>query len=55
MGHLGGAIAGLFLGIVILRNLEKKKCEKVVWWCSLIIYLIFIIICAILVATDVSF
>uniref|UniRef100_A0AC35G1E8 EF-hand domain-containing protein n=1 Tax=Panagrolaimus sp. PS1159 TaxID=55785 RepID=A0AC35G1E8_9BILA len=52
MGHLGGAIAGLFLGILVLRNLEKKKCERVVWWISLVVFTTFVIGCIIFIVAD---
>ncbi|CAG0916631.1 unnamed protein product [Notodromas monacha] len=35
--HLGGALAGLLLGIVVLRNLRKQKWELYVWWVSLVL------------------
>lgn len=36
--HLCGAIAGLLVGINVLRNLEVKSWEKKLWWISLILY-----------------
>ncbi|XP_076181889.1 rhomboid-4 isoform X2 [Ptiloglossa arizonensis] len=38
VAHFAGAIAGLLVGINVLRNLEVKKWEKVVWWTSIITY-----------------
>ncbi|XP_033216048.1 rhomboid-related protein 3 [Belonocnema kinseyi] len=38
VAHLAGAIAGLLVGINILRNLEVQKWEKVVWWISIFTY-----------------
>ncbi|XP_014211095.1 protein rhomboid-like [Copidosoma floridanum] len=38
VAHLAGAIAGLLVGINILRNLEVQTWEKVVWWLSLFTY-----------------
>lgn len=38
VAHLAGAIAGLLVGINILRNLEVKTWEKVVWWASIFTY-----------------
>lgn len=38
VAHLAGAIAGLLVGINILRNLEVKTWEKVVWWASMVTY-----------------
>ncbi|GLG99130.1 hypothetical protein R5R35_012168 [Gryllus longicercus] len=36
--HLAGALAGLLVGINVLRNLQVKRWEKVMWWISLITY-----------------
>ncbi|XP_012524185.1 rhomboid-related protein 3 isoform X2 [Monomorium pharaonis] len=38
VAHLAGAIAGLLVGINILRNLEVQTWEKVIWWASIITY-----------------
>ncbi|XP_029664302.1 protein rhomboid isoform X5 [Formica exsecta] len=35
VAHLAGAIAGLLVGINILRNLEVQTWEKVIWWASM--------------------
>lgn len=35
VAHLAGAIAGLLVGINILRNLEVQTWEKIVWWASM--------------------
>jgi len=43
--HIGGFVAGLFLGIVLLRNLRLKRCERIMWWICLVIYLIFVSVC----------
>lgn len=40
MAHLGGAVAGLLVGINVLRNLKQRRWEKVVWWLSLTLYLL---------------
>uniref|UniRef100_A0AC34QM51 EF-hand domain-containing protein n=2 Tax=Panagrolaimus sp. JU765 TaxID=591449 RepID=A0AC34QM51_9BILA len=52
-GHIGGALAGLFLGVVVLRNLEKKKWEKLVQIISLVIFVGFAFVCVILVLSGV--
>uniref|UniRef100_A0ABD2WT52 EF-hand domain-containing protein n=1 Tax=Trichogramma kaykai TaxID=54128 RepID=A0ABD2WT52_9HYME len=39
VAHLAGAVAGLLVGINILRNLEVRTWEKVLWWASFITYL----------------
>ncbi|XP_061722473.1 rhomboid-related protein 2 isoform X1 [Cydia pomonella] len=38
VAHLAGAIAGLLVGIGVLRNLEKRKWEKRLWWAAVILY-----------------
>ncbi|XP_033331615.1 rhomboid-4 isoform X1 [Megalopta genalis] len=38
VAHFAGAIAGLLVGINVLRNLEEQTWEKVVWWASIITY-----------------
>jgi len=38
--HIGGALAGLLVGVNVLRNLQVETWEKVVWWISFAIYLI---------------
>lgn len=31
-------IAGLLVGIGVLRNLEKRKWEKRLWWAAVVLY-----------------
>ncbi|KAL6257164.1 hypothetical protein P5V15_012095 [Pogonomyrmex californicus] len=38
VAHLAGAVAGLLVGINVLRNLEVQTWEKVVWWASMFTY-----------------
>lgn len=38
--HIAGALAGLLLGINVLRNLRVKSWEKKIWWTSICIYVI---------------
>lgn len=40
--HFAGAIAGLLVGIFVLRNIEKNSCEKKLWWIALITFCIVI-------------
>ena len=40
VAHLAGALVGLLLGIVVLRNLREHKWERVLWWFCLILFLI---------------
>ena len=39
VAHIAGALVGLLLGIVVLRNLRVRTWERVVWWCSLLLFL----------------
>ncbi|KAK4472747.1 hypothetical protein MN116_003971 [Schistosoma mekongi] len=39
--HLGGFLAGLLLGVAILRNLKVEKWEKVFFWICIIIFMLF--------------
>lgn len=39
VAHLAGAVAGLLVGINVLRNLEVRSWERVIWWASIILYL----------------
>lgn len=41
--HLAGAMAGLLIGIVALRNLEQLPWERVVWWISFCAFIVFIV------------
>ncbi|XP_072155997.1 rhomboid-related protein 2 isoform X1 [Bemisia tabaci] len=36
--HLAGALAGLLVGVFMLRNLEVRSWEKKLWWIALFIY-----------------
>ncbi|KAF5285142.1 hypothetical protein FQA39_LY16831 [Lamprigera yunnana] len=38
--HFAGALAGLLLGINILRNIRVTFKEKVIWWISIVAYVI---------------
>ena len=40
LAHLFGAIAGLLVGIGILRNLEVESWEKILWWIAVGLYVI---------------
>ncbi|XP_076458117.1 rhomboid-related protein 2-like [Babylonia areolata] len=37
--HLMGALAGLTIGLVVLRNFQQKLHEQYVWWIALAVYL----------------
>ncbi|XP_053617160.1 rhomboid-related protein 2 isoform X2 [Plodia interpunctella] len=38
VAHLAGAVAGLLVGIGVLRNLERRKWEKRLWWAAVVLY-----------------
>jgi len=37
--HLAGAVVGLLMGIIVLRNLRQHSWERALWWCCLLIFL----------------
>ncbi|XP_043224699.1 rhomboid-related protein 3-like isoform X2 [Amphibalanus amphitrite] len=41
--HLAGALAGVLIGNVVLRNLRVHKWERVVWWASLVAFLVLVL------------
>lgn len=41
--HLGGAVAGLLVGIHVLKNLQWKKWEKVLWWMCIVICIVLLV------------
>ncbi|KAJ9589612.1 hypothetical protein L9F63_017197 [Diploptera punctata] len=42
--HLAGALAGLLVGINVLRNLEVKSWENKLWWASVFVYTVLMLI-----------
>lgn len=48
--HFAGAIAGLLVGVNVLRNLQVETWEKVVWWICFVIY-----VCLVLQILAISF
>ncbi|KAL3312044.1 hypothetical protein Ciccas_009369, partial [Cichlidogyrus casuarinus] len=44
VAHLGGFIAGILVGVPVLRNLEILKWEKVCFFICIILYIVFMII-----------
>lgn len=38
VAHLTGALAGLTIGLLVLKNFEQKLHDQIVWWVSLSIY-----------------
>ena len=39
VAHVTGAVAGLTVGLVVLKNFEQKLREQMVWWLALGVYL----------------
>lgn len=44
MGHLCGSIAGLLVGILILRYLVCEGWQIIFWWCSFGVYVLAMIL-----------
>lgn len=40
MSHLCGAIAGLLVGIGVLRNLKVRPWERVLWWVAVTVFVL---------------
>ena len=36
--HLTGALAGLTIGLLVLKNFEQKLHEQLIWWVALGVY-----------------
>uniref|UniRef100_A0A7I4YAS0 rhomboid protease n=2 Tax=Haemonchus contortus TaxID=6289 RepID=A0A7I4YAS0_HAECO len=49
VSHIGGFVAGILLGVVILRNFRRHKWEARLWWASLVAFVFFIVICIVLI------
>ncbi|KAL1502527.1 hypothetical protein ABEB36_007659 [Hypothenemus hampei] len=47
VAHFAGAVAGLLVGINVLRNLSVTRSERVIWWISIIIYISLMTMCII--------
>jgi len=43
VAHIAGGIAGLTIGLIVLKNFEQKLHEQLLWWIALGIYLACII------------
>jgi rhomboid-related protein 1/2/3 len=39
VAHVTGALAGLTIGLVVLKNFEQKLREQMIWWLALGIYM----------------
>ncbi len=38
VAHLTGALAGLTIGLLVLKNFEQKLHEQLMWWIALGVY-----------------
>lgn len=38
VAHLTGALAGLTIGLLVLKNFEQKLHEQLIWWIALGVY-----------------
>ena len=43
LAHIWGSLAGITIGLVVLKNFQQKLWERWVWWTALFIYSAFII------------
>jgi membrane associated rhomboid family serine protease len=43
VAHIGGFIAGLLMGIVVLRNFKMHTWERVVWWIALVGFILLVL------------
>lgn len=50
VAHFAGALAGLLVGVNVLRNLHVEKWEKIVWWLCLTTY---VLLLAALIAANI--
>ncbi|XP_031635937.1 rhomboid-related protein 2-like isoform X2 [Contarinia nasturtii] len=44
VAHLCGAVAGLLVGIGVLRNLKVRRWERWLWWCAVTLYFLLMIV-----------
>ncbi|KAK6052690.1 peptidase, S54 family [Cooperia oncophora] len=49
VSHIGGFVAGVLLGVVVLRNFRRHPWERRLWWASLVAFAFFIAICVVLI------
>ena len=38
VAHLAGGLAGLTIGLLVLKNFEQKLHEQLIWWVALGVY-----------------
>ena len=37
--HLMGALAGLTVGVIVLKNFEQKLIQQYIWWIAVAVYI----------------
>lgn len=55
MSHIGGFLAGLLMGIVLLRNFKLRKWEVYAWWFSLVAYVLLVSVCVVIICAPPLF
>lgn len=50
--HISGAVTGLLVGIIILRNLQWEKWERIIWAVSFLIFVCLMLVAIIWNFTD---
>ena len=43
VAHIGGAVVGLLLGLVVLRNLKTHNWERNLWWICILLFLLLLV------------
>jgi len=43
MGQVMGTLAGLTIGLVVLRNFEQRLHEHYLWWLALAVYMAYVV------------
>ena len=38
--HLGGAIHGFLVGIIVIKNIRVRQWERVIWWMAYVSYIL---------------
>ena len=54
MAHAGGFFGGLFLGVLLLKNFRVYKFERVLFWMSLVFFILLVIVGIVINATSVN-
>lgn len=43
VAHLGGALAGLLIGIGVLRNFKKCQWQRKLWFCAIALFIFLLV------------